>query len=355
MYNIGHVHFDITQACNLNCKYCFYYENDSIKTTDQDLSFDIIKRVINEIEELGTDTLNYTFSGGEVFLRDDFYDILDLVRHRKIKILTNGLLIKNSDILKLSYYDNIEEIRISFDGFNGNKKNRLINDSDYLWERIKTISDTKGIPISINTIITRHNYNELIDIYNSLKTLDSFYQWKIDMPFFRGRYTKTHDELYVSNEKIVSEIKKLLEIYKKDNMPFRIEVKNLFKPELINGKIIKFDANEHPCNYNIGSITIRGNGDVGFCPSLPLNFGNIKEQSIKEITQNTKFNDFINLKVSQISEKCLDCKYLELCGAGCRADSYLLTKSLNEIDRISCDILPYIETDILPIFMKGSV
>jgi AdoMet-dependent heme synthase len=82
------VHFDLTYRCNERCVHCYLDHDDH-----GELSTAECLAVINELAQAGT--LFLTFSGGEIFLRPDLYEILAEARrlHFDISLKTNALLV----------------------------------------------------------------------------------------------------------------------------------------------------------------------------------------------------------------------------------------------------------------------
>lgn len=80
------VHFDITYRCNERCIHCYLDHEDhgEMKTAE-------IKNVLDQLKEAGT--LFLTFSGGEIFVRDDCFELLEYAHklHFDLTIKTNGL------------------------------------------------------------------------------------------------------------------------------------------------------------------------------------------------------------------------------------------------------------------------
>jgi radical SAM protein with 4Fe4S-binding SPASM domain len=82
------VHFDLTYRCNERCVHCYLdHENYGELTTAECLA------VLEEIAKAGT--LFLTFSGGEIFLRPDLFEILAAARrlHFDVSLKSNALLI----------------------------------------------------------------------------------------------------------------------------------------------------------------------------------------------------------------------------------------------------------------------
>lgn len=82
------VHFDLTYRCNERCVHCYLDHEDY-----GEMSTAEVQRVLEELAAAGT--LFLTLSGGEIFLRQDFFAILQKARalHFDLNLKSNGLLI----------------------------------------------------------------------------------------------------------------------------------------------------------------------------------------------------------------------------------------------------------------------
>ncbi|MBZ5701970.1 MAG: radical SAM protein [Acidobacteriia bacterium] len=89
-------HFDLTYRCNERCVHCYLDHEDHGELTTAE-----ILRVLEELAAAGILTL--TFSGGEIFLRPDFFEILAAARrlHFDISLKTNALLISAEHAARL--------------------------------------------------------------------------------------------------------------------------------------------------------------------------------------------------------------------------------------------------------------
>ena len=345
MREISHAHIDVTGQCNLKCKYCYNYGSSSKEGTYADFTAQEIISLIDHVGELGCKSI--TFSGGEPFLRNDIFDILNYCRIPK-KILSNGLFLTDAKIQKLESVENLEELRITLDGFKGHDRVRGKGTSTKIIKIIEKISQRKQIRLSINTIISRYNINELIKLYDKINKWN-IYQWRIDLPFKAGRYIQNYRALCSNYTKTFKELSHLLTAYLKKQMPPRLEIINVFKPELLNADLMDFSPSTHPCEYNLGSCSIRANGDVTLpCPSLFKIFGNVRKVPLRQIIASKSALQFEKIKISDLS-KCPTCRYVRLCGGGCRADAYLAYGDLKREDPVSCETMPLFEKLILPV------
>lgn len=104
----------ITDRCNISCRHCLFSCNPH---SQQELSFDIIKGVVNETYDSGTRI--YYLTGGEPMCHPDFQTMCQLILNyhdTKLIILTNALLIKKH----IGFFQNLPQARvflqISFEG-----------------------------------------------------------------------------------------------------------------------------------------------------------------------------------------------------------------------------------------------
>ena len=92
------VDWEITYRCNLRCSHC--YQTGPLG--DKELTTEEIYYALDELMNLGC--LYLTFTGGEIFLREDFFDIAKYARKKEfaIRLFTNGTLIdeKTADKIK---------------------------------------------------------------------------------------------------------------------------------------------------------------------------------------------------------------------------------------------------------------
>ena len=90
------VHLDVTYRCNERCIHCYLDHDDHGEMTTAE-----IKDVLDQLAEAGVFFL--TFSGGEVFLRRDFFDIVEYARRLmfSVKIKTNAVMIHEQEARRI--------------------------------------------------------------------------------------------------------------------------------------------------------------------------------------------------------------------------------------------------------------
>src|ERR1700691_3834345 len=101
------VQLDLTYRCNEQCIHCYldHHDHGEMTTTE-------IKHLLKEMAEAGVFIL--TFSGGEIFMRKDFFEILECARDLTfcIKLKTNAVLIREAQAARLCDLG-VESIQIS--------------------------------------------------------------------------------------------------------------------------------------------------------------------------------------------------------------------------------------------------
>lgn len=101
------VHFDLTYRCNERCVHCYLDHDDHGELTTAECL-----KVLDDLARSGA--LFLTFSGGEIFLRPDLYEILAAARrlHFDISLKTNALLVTPERAARLREFG-IRRVQIS--------------------------------------------------------------------------------------------------------------------------------------------------------------------------------------------------------------------------------------------------
>ncbi len=109
--NVKEIHWEITNACNLNCKHCL---SSSGAVRSKELTTEEAYRAINVFLDSGVSKIYFT--GGEPFFRKDFLNILERVIALGIKvaIITNTTILQEEILTMIKKMD--IELGISLEG-----------------------------------------------------------------------------------------------------------------------------------------------------------------------------------------------------------------------------------------------
>ncbi len=102
------VQLDLTYRCNERCVHCYLDHNDHGEMTTAE-----IKHLLDEMADAGVFIL--TLSGGEIFLRKDFFEILEYARLNLgfcVKLKTNAIMIREHEAARIRDLG-VESIQIS--------------------------------------------------------------------------------------------------------------------------------------------------------------------------------------------------------------------------------------------------
>lgn len=271
-HSLSDVQFELTFRCNERCRHCYCPRENEIQ---KELSTEEIKTVLDDLELMGVVTV--TFTGGDLFIREDTFEILEYAYAKgfAINIFTNGTLLKDSDFFRLkqihprsihfSIYNYIPEKHDAFTCLPGSFE--------------KTVSAIKkckllGIPTNIKVSLVEENYNDIEGICRLAESLGTTIQISMQItPKNDGGMEPTN--LRLKNAARYAEVMKKVDrhIFLSCAGDFVSEEDNL-----INGKI---------CGAGEYALNINPYGEVFPCNALLMPCGNIRNQSIKEIWDNS--------------------------------------------------------------------
>jgi len=162
-----------TMRCNLSCVGCSTREY----STENDLPFETIDRIISEAKQLGIHFI--TTQGGEMFLRKDMYAIYEKYDDVYFQVYSNGILIDRKTARRLADLGNVE-VNISVEGFEKETESRR---GKGVWKKIMEAMDNlreEGCIFGFSSTMTRQNANAL--------TSDEFIDLMIDKGCYLGWY-----------------------------------------------------------------------------------------------------------------------------------------------------------------------
>lgn len=332
------IRLDITNKCNLRCTYCHAQSSGTPFTKEE------LIKLIHESSKMNC--TQFSILGGEPFMSQDLFL---LVKECKgdVFISTNGHFFTKDNIQKIRENPNIKIFRISLDGTKSHNKLRIGSDYNIVVEGIRKVNkELPYIKIEIRSAVNKESYKELPELYCILKTL-KIDRWKIIPLWIKGR-TNIKSKFLISDFiDLINIYKKIIKKYIEDKKPFALQIYNTYNSEFSKYTYEDFDVNSHPCQYAMNRIVINNVGDIQFCPLMNLSFGNYRNfTSLKKALNNEEMINFKKIKINDLP--CVKCKYLKLCGGGCRSNALVYLKDIKGVDPIACIYYPLVEKYILP-------
>lgn len=338
---------EITGRCNLKCLYCQAARLNNPVAIASELQTERILTLIDEAKILGC--TEFTLIGGEPFLNQDWPVIVEKCgKDSVVNITTNGHFFGERTIAKIRELPQIQEFRISLDGLISHDVVRKGSNHKQLLATIaKMILLFPDRRIVVQTTCNRQNLPELLNLYHELKRIGIF-RWYIGQLGRFGR-TKENEGLleFADYDDMFVVYRELIQTFHVDGKPFRLSIYNVYNSQITAEDYIEMDLNTHPCLYYFGVICVRASGELTFCPILDLPFASVKNQSLNDALKAPRLTEFKQITTRSVF--CSNCRYIKLCGGGCRADAFAWLGDIKELDPVSCSLMARVERDIVPI------
>ena len=184
------VAWELTRNCNLNCIHCRAAASKG--PHEGELTLPECKQVIDQIASFASPTIILT--GGEPLLRDDIFGIIEYGNAKGLRLVMaiNGTLLTEEKAF-LMKEGGIKRVSLSLDGKDAKTHDafRGVIGSFNSVMRAADIMNGVDLPFQINTTVTRHNVDDLVDIYNLVKAIGAV-AWHVFLlvPVGRGKGLK---------------------------------------------------------------------------------------------------------------------------------------------------------------------
>lgn len=337
-YFIRSIHWSVTGRCNLKCRHCYMSAPDY---KYKDMSTAECLTVIEQMEAAGVPSVSIT--GGEPFLRDDIWAILEAFSQKGIavsQIYTNGMLLTERMTERFLAMGLHPDFVISFDGVDGHDWLRAEEGAAEKVTRVIRMLKKHGFPVMIETAVYDGNIAGLLDTYKLLMSLGVDY-WKTSLVYEAGEWRK-EGHRPIAIEELYDAYLKMISAYVKDAAPCSIQLDGFFacpghnpdkwhspyvrKPLSVAGKELccatcRFDPYLLPHGKLLPCAAMTDSEIEQDMPDLTV-------ETVSQIyggTDNSFFR-IANMKTREIldrNEDCAKCEYRSQCQGGCRAVSLI--------------------------------
>ncbi|WP_374703046.1 TIGR04053 family radical SAM/SPASM domain-containing protein [Neobacillus cucumis] len=335
--------WEVTRACQLKCVHC---RADAQLTPDpRELTHEEGMNLIDQIYEMDNPML--VFTGGDCMMREDLYELADYAIKKGMRVSMTPSATANVTKEKMKLF---KDVGLSRWGFSLDGPTPEIHDHfrgtpgsfDLTVEKIKYLNEL-DMPLQINTVISRYNYDSLEEMSKLVAQLGAV-MWYIFLlvPTGRGQidacispadHEKVFRWLYELSKTAPYDIKTTAAQHYR-----RVVLQQKTRDHLIEKGNIQYEdsittdfASMHdglkraPKGVNDGNgfAFISHIGDVMPSGLLPIVGGNVLETPLAKIYREAKV--FKELRQpDHYKGKCGICEYNKICG-GSRSRTYAVT------------------------------
>ena len=314
-----------SNKCNLKCQHCI---NSASIQNSYGLPLGHIFDLIDQCVEYNIPYID--FNGGEIFLRDDFEQMLDyaLIRDRIIGITTNGTLITEKWLKK--YKGKIYLIRTSLDSIDPSKHDAFRGVKGAFKKTVENMKLAKdmGYNITILTTITKANYKEIANMVSFFQNIATAMN---PVPLFPSGRAEEISDLALDKSTLkdfMIQYLKLKEQIKKKGIKFSMLNECPYTITFVSKESLK---GHYKCGAGFVEMAVLDDGYALPCASFisvrkhfRIKELNTFQNSLIEIYKNSEIFKKVR-DITKIKGKCSKCDYLQFCGGGCRFIAYILS------------------------------
>jgi radical SAM protein with 4Fe4S-binding SPASM domain len=306
----------VTRQCNSKCIHCSI--NAQATPLSDELNTEEGLSLIDDVAKLGP--VKFVFTGGEALLRKDIFELIKRAASygMEVEVATNGFIVDEKMAKHLKEIG-VSEVAISVDGI-GRVHDKIRGVKGAFKKAVRAIKACKriGTKVHFHVTMSKINIGELPKIVDLAEQLHVERMY-IGVLVAVGRGNQISDAC-LSGE----EMKKIFDfvVERQPQTPVWLRpVCPLFWAYLEAEGLCNSNAGYRfiGCTAGISSFHIRPNGDVTLCAELPLAVGNVRDKPFTAIIKEAEI--FKRFRNREITGKCSNCKYLDICG-GCRARAF---------------------------------
>jgi AdoMet-dependent heme synthase len=289
-------HFDVTYRCNERCTHCYLDHDDHGEMTLAE-----IKDLLDQLADAGV--LFLTFSGGEVLMRMDFFEIVKYARRLQfcVKIKTNGFMIREKEADRLRDLG-VQEVRISIYSHRAEIHDAITKLPGSLKRSVAAIRllKSRGLNVAIGNVLMSPNVKD----YMGVKALARELAVEV-----------TTDPTITPK---MDGDRSLLQLGIRDS-----QLSELFHDSELVGSVDQYCAlpgavddaalDSTACSAGHTYCYISPYGDVYPCVQFPLPCGNVRKDKFLDIWRNsTQMNDVRSIRTRDLPT-CSSCAHAGTC------------------------------------------
>jgi len=263
-------HLDVTYRCNERCDHCYLEHDDKGEMTTSE-----IRGLLDQLAEAGVFFL--TISGGEPMMRRDCFAILEHARALRfnVKLKTNGVLIRDKEAARLRALG-IEQIQLSVYSHRAEVHDRITRLPGSLRKTLAAIRflRAQGLKVTIANVLMRDNVSDSEGVRALAAELGAHYTLDPTItPMMNGDTGVLRLRVGAAE---------LGQVFRNPDLVGDVE-EFCAAPAAVDDSVM----DGSPCSAGHTGCYISPYGDVFPCVQFPLPSGNVRQQTFREIWQDS--------------------------------------------------------------------
>jgi radical SAM protein with 4Fe4S-binding SPASM domain len=290
------VQMDVTYRCNERCVHCYLDHDDHGEMTTAE-----IRGILDQLAEAGVFFL--TFSGGEVFMRTDFFDIVEYARSLMfcVKVKTNAFMIREKEAQRLHDLA-IQEVQVSIYSHRPEVHDAITLLPNSLKRSVAGIRLLRqhGVKVIIANVLMMQNLGDHAGVKALAKELDA--EHTIDptvTPMMDGDR---------SILKLGLGVPQLKDVFRNPDLVGDTDEFCALPPPVDDDVL-----GELPCSAGHTACYISPYGDVFPCVQFPLPSGNLRQQKFLDIWHHSDQLNEVRSITARDLPVCSGCNHVGTC------------------------------------------
>jgi radical SAM protein with 4Fe4S-binding SPASM domain len=289
------VHFDLTYRCNERCVHCYLDHDDHGEMTTAE-----VKGVLDQLAAAGTFFL--IFSGGEILLRKDLFEIVAYARALQfdVKLKTNGILVSERHAAELRELG-VRQVQISVYSHRPEVHDAITKVPGSLLRTLAAIRflTAQGVRVMIANVLMQQNAAD----YPGVRALAE--ELGVDCTIDPTITPMMDGDTAVLSMRLAAP--QLLRVFRDKSLvgaDFMTPPSAPIDEETLDGR---------PCSAGHTFCYISPYGDVYPCVQFPLPSGNVRQQRFAQIWSGSpQLEDVRSIRVRDLPT-CSSCGHVSTC------------------------------------------
>lgn len=335
--HLRQAHWSITGRCNLKCRHCYL---SAPQAKYGELSTEECFRIIDELASGNVSQISLT--GGEPFVRKDFWQLVDRLTEKGIRITqisTNGYLLNEDVLEKFNNRGLHPDFTLSYDGIGYHDWLRGVDGAEERTLAAIRLLVKNGYSTAVEMSLNRKNIHTL--------TASVFLLSMLGVSFIKATPTSNSGNWTSQGASDTLTIKELYDAYldtigayRRAGAPIDLMLGGFFYSKrgstVCQHPIMRHDGCEETegspvCQSARKTLYIAADGKV--LPCIPLaglpiqeNMPSLLDTSLPDILASSSYSQLVDSTCGDLFERnedCQSCPHKYICGGGCRAGALI--------------------------------